>query len=43
MMQPNLEQKKNDLEGALFQFIIAQQQTNAQNSLSIEKLEATIS
>jgi hypothetical protein len=42
-MQPNPEQKKNDLEGAILQFITAQQQTNAQTSLSIQKLEATIS
>lgn len=30
VMQPNPEQKKNDLEGVILQFIITQQQTNAQ-------------
>jgi hypothetical protein len=37
------KQKKNDLEGAILQFITVQQQTNAQTNLSIQKLEATTS
>jgi hypothetical protein len=41
--QPQPELKKNDLEGAILQFLTAQQQTNAQTSQTIQKLEATTS
>lgn len=41
--QPNNDQKKNNLEGALLQFLTAQQQTNALTSQNIQKLEATTS
>jgi hypothetical protein len=41
--QPHPEPKKNDLEGAILQFLTAQQQTNAQTSQTIQKLEATTS
>ena len=42
-MQPNPELKKTDLEEAILQFLTAQQQTNAQTSQTIQKLEATTS
>jgi hypothetical protein len=42
-MQPHPEPKKIDLEGAILQFLTAQQQTNAQTSQAIQKLEATTS
>ncbi|CAL9025911.1 unnamed protein product [Prunus brigantina] len=42
--QPNTDQKKNNnLEGAILQFLTAQQQTNALTSQNIQKLEATTS
>jgi hypothetical protein len=41
--QPNLEPKKNDVEGVMLQFLTAQQQINSQTSQTIQKLEATTS
>lgn len=38
VMQPHPEPKKIDLEGAILQFLTAQQQTNAQTSQAIQKL-----
>jgi hypothetical protein len=43
VVQLNPEPKKNDLEIALLQFMIEQQQANAQTSQAIQKLEVTTS
>jgi hypothetical protein len=40
--QPNLKPKKNDLEDALLEFLIEQQQTNAQTSQAIQRLETQV-
>jgi cell division protein FtsB len=39
---PNLEPKKNDLEDALLEFLTEQQQTNAQTSQAIQRLETQV-
>lgn len=41
-VQPNLEPKKNDLEDALLEFLTEQQQTNAQTSQVIQRLETQV-
>jgi hypothetical protein len=41
-VQPNLEPKKNDLEDALLEFLTEQQQTNAQTSQAIQRLETQV-
>jgi hypothetical protein len=42
VVQPNPEPKKNDLEDALLKFLIEQQQTNAQISQAIQRLETQV-
>jgi hypothetical protein len=42
VVQPNLEPKKNDLEDALLDFLTEQQQTNAQASKAIQRLETQV-
>jgi len=42
-VQPNPEPKKNDLECAILHFFTMQQQTNAQTSQTIQRLEAITS
>jgi hypothetical protein len=41
-VQPNLEPKKNDLKDALLEFLTEQQQTNAQTSQAIQRLETQV-
>jgi hypothetical protein len=41
-VQPNLEPKKNDLEDALLKFLTEHQQTNAQASQAIQRLETQV-
>jgi hypothetical protein len=42
VVQPNPEPKKNDLEDALLDFLTKQQQTNAQTSQAIQRLETQV-
>jgi hypothetical protein len=41
VVQPNPESKKNDLEGAILQFMTAQQQTKTQTSQANSKIRGT--
>jgi hypothetical protein len=42
VVQPNLKPKKNDHEDALLEFLTEQQQTNAQTSQAIQRLETQV-